>query len=62
MAMRETRTSFHVFLLINAVMIGISESHIAFEAVYLKLQNALITDHQDQYQEALIQFRKGLVV
>ena len=27
----------------------ISESHIASEAVYLKLQNALLTDHQNQY-------------
>ena len=46
MAMRGTHTTVYLFLLI---MIGISESHIASEAVYLKLQNALLTDHKNQY-------------
>ena len=49
MAVRELNTTIFLFLLIAAAMIGQIESHVASEAVYLKLQNVLLTDQNSQY-------------
>ena len=49
MAMRETQICIYLFLLMAAFIIGLSESRIASEAIYLKLQNALIANHTNRY-------------
>ena len=49
MAMRETQICIYLFLLMAATIIGLSEGHIASEAIYLKLQNALIANHTNRY-------------
>ena len=49
MAVRERYASLSFLLLMAAAMIGQSESHVASEAVYLKLQNVLLTDQKNRY-------------
>ena len=49
MAMSETHTRIYLFLLMAAAIIGLSESRIASEAVYLKLRNALVANHTNRY-------------
>ena len=49
MVVRERYASLSFFLLMAAAMIGQSESHVASEAVYLKLQNVLLTDQKNRY-------------
>ena len=48
MAVRPLNTIF-LFLLIAASMMGQGESHTESEAVYLKLENALLTDQNSRY-------------
>ena len=49
MPVREIYTSLSLFLLIAAAVMGQDESHTASEAVYLKLENVLLTDHKSRY-------------
>ena len=49
MATRETHTRIYLFLVMAAAIIGLSESRIASEAVYLKLRNALVANHTNRY-------------